>query len=69
VFDEDVPHDLLRKLQPDNWVKGGDYTTETLPETEILRSWGGQALVLPYIADRSTTELAQRAATTAVHNE
>jgi D-beta-D-heptose 7-phosphate kinase/D-beta-D-heptose 1-phosphate adenosyltransferase len=69
VFDEDVPHNLLRKLRPDIWVKGGDYTAEALPETDVLRSWGGQTLVLPYIAGRSTTELAQRAATTAVRNE
>ncbi len=69
VFDEDVPNELLRKLRPDVWVKGGDYTAEALPEAEVLRSWGGQALVLPYIDGRSTTELALRAAAAAVRTE
>ncbi|MGW3493623.1 PfkB family carbohydrate kinase [Streptomyces sp. NPDC001020] len=69
VFDEDVPNELLRKLKPDVWVKGGDYTAEALPEAGILRAWGGQALVLPYVDGRSTTELALRAAAAAVRNE
>ncbi|WP_269856920.1 PfkB family carbohydrate kinase [Streptomyces sp. RPT161] len=69
VFDEDVPVELLRKLRPDVWVKGGDYTAEALPEADVLRSWGGQALVLPYIDGRSTTELALRAAAAAVRTE
>jgi rfaE bifunctional protein nucleotidyltransferase chain/domain len=62
VFDDDTPEPLLRKLRPDVWVKGGDYTADALPEAAALREWGGQALVLPYLDGRSTTELARRAA-------
>ncbi|MCZ2525839.1 D-glycero-beta-D-manno-heptose 1-phosphate adenylyltransferase [Streptomyces sp. HB2AG] len=62
VFDEDTPEALLRRLRPDVWVKGGDYTADTLPEAAALREWGGQAVVLPYLDGRSTTELARRAA-------
>ncbi|BBJ45299.1 hypothetical protein SSPO_080170 [Streptomyces antimycoticus] len=62
VFDEDTPERLLRTLRPDVWVKGGDYSADTLPETAVLHEWGGQALVLPYLDGRSTTELARRAA-------
>ncbi|MBV9025559.1 MAG: D-glycero-beta-D-manno-heptose 1-phosphate adenylyltransferase [Streptomycetaceae bacterium] len=70
VFDEDTPEALLRRLRPEVWVKGGDYTASALPEAEALRSWGGQTLVLPYIDGRSTTELAQRAAVAAaVHKQ
>jgi rfaE bifunctional protein nucleotidyltransferase chain/domain len=65
VFDEDTPEALLRKLRPDVWVKGGDYTADALPEAQAVRSWGGQALVLPYLEGRSTTALARRAATAA----
>ncbi|MBA6441710.1 D-glycero-beta-D-manno-heptose 1-phosphate adenylyltransferase [Streptomyces sp. GMR22] len=61
VFDEDTPEPLLRQLRPDVWVKGGDYSADALPETAVLRDWGGQALVLPYLDGRSTTELARRA--------
>ncbi|WP_327188453.1 D-glycero-beta-D-manno-heptose 1-phosphate adenylyltransferase [Streptomyces xinghaiensis] len=62
VFDEDTPEALLRALRPDIWVKGGDYSVDALPEAAVLRRWGGQALVLPYLDGRSTTEIARRAA-------
>ncbi len=61
-FDEDTPEALLRRLRPDVWVKGGDYSVRDLPEAAALREWGGQTLVLPYLDGRSTTELARRAA-------
>ncbi|MDB1087849.1 D-glycero-beta-D-manno-heptose 1-phosphate adenylyltransferase [Streptomyces sp. ACA25] len=62
TFGEDTPATLLRRLRPDIWVKGGDYSVSALPEAAVLREWGGQALVLPYLDGRSTTELARRAA-------
>lgn len=65
AFDEDTPETLLRSLRPDVWVKGGDYTPDALPEAAVLRDWGGQAVVLPYLDGRSTTRLAARAALTA----
>jgi rfaE bifunctional protein nucleotidyltransferase chain/domain len=66
VFEEDTPQALLRRLRPDVWVKGGDYAVQDLPEAEVLRAWGGQAVVLPYLDGRSTTLLARRAARSAV---
>ncbi|MFI8192309.1 D-glycero-beta-D-manno-heptose 1-phosphate adenylyltransferase [Streptomyces sp. NPDC085946] len=62
VFDEDTPEAVLARLRPDVWVKGGDYSVQDLPEAEVLRDWGGQAVVLPYLDGRSTTLLARRAA-------
>ncbi|MGW7193986.1 D-glycero-beta-D-manno-heptose 1-phosphate adenylyltransferase, partial [Streptomyces sp. NPDC054838] len=61
-FEEDTPARLLGRLRPDVWVKGGDYSAGELPEAEVLRQWGGQAVVLPYLDGRSTTSLAHRAA-------
>lgn len=58
IFDEDTPIPLLRRLRPDVWVKGGDYSENDLPEADVVRSWGGQAVVVPYHAGRSTTRLA-----------
>jgi rfaE bifunctional protein nucleotidyltransferase chain/domain/rfaE bifunctional protein kinase chain/domain len=57
VFDEDTPAEVLGCLQPDIWVKGGDYDADSLPEAEVLRSWGGRVVVLPYLPGRSTTDL------------
>jgi rfaE bifunctional protein nucleotidyltransferase chain/domain/rfaE bifunctional protein kinase chain/domain len=57
VFEEDTPAEALRALRPDVWAKGGDYTLADLPEADVLREWGGQAVVLPYLDGRSTTAL------------
>ncbi|MFF9819152.1 D-glycero-beta-D-manno-heptose 1-phosphate adenylyltransferase [Streptomyces sp. NPDC014006] len=62
VFDEDTPERLLAELRPDVWVKGGDYTGADLPEAALLREWGGQAVLLPYLDGRSSTALIARAA-------
>ena len=62
VFDEDTPEQLLTELRPDVWIKGGDYTGADLPEAALLQEWGGQAVLLPYLAGRSSTALLDRAA-------
>lgn len=58
VFGEDTPEEALAVLRPDIWVKGGDYSATDLPESALLRSWGGQTVTVPYIPARSTTSLA-----------
>jgi rfaE bifunctional protein nucleotidyltransferase chain/domain len=57
VFDEDSPAGLLQLLKPDVWAKGGDYAGAVLPEASVLRGWGGQAVVLPYLEGRSTSSI------------
>lgn len=61
VFGEDTPSQVLRRLRPHVWAKGGDYTGTTVPEAAALDEWGGQAVVLPYLAGRSTTQLVEEA--------
>ena len=60
AFDEDTPHELIRAIRPDVFVKGGDYTRETLPETELVESLGGEVRILPFVEDRSTTGVIER---------
>jgi D-beta-D-heptose 7-phosphate kinase/D-beta-D-heptose 1-phosphate adenosyltransferase len=60
VFDEDTPAEVLDRLRPDVWAKGGDYAGADLPEAAVLRTWGGQAVVLPYLDGHSTTALLER---------
>ena len=63
AFDELTPDLLLDQLRPDIWVKGGDYFLDgpdgrpALPEAELVRGWGGQTVVVPYLSGRSTTQL------------
>ena len=42
-FDERTPVELIQEIRPDLYVKGGDYDMETLEETRVVRSWGGNA--------------------------
>ena len=55
VFSEDDPRAALAELRPDVWAKGGDYGGTELPEAELIRSWGGRVVLLPYLDGRSTT--------------
>ena len=59
-FDEATPAALLAALQPDVYVKGGDYDIEQLPETPLVRGWGGRVVIAPYLAGHSTTRLLAR---------
>lgn len=61
VFDEDIPVAALERLRPQLFVKGGDYHAADLPEAEALLRWGGRAVTVPYLPDRSTTRLVAEA--------
>lgn len=58
-FDEDTPMEVIRALKPDVYVKGGDYAVETLVETPLVRSYGGEVVILPLLPGRSTTRIEQ----------
>jgi rfaE bifunctional protein nucleotidyltransferase chain/domain/rfaE bifunctional protein kinase chain/domain len=62
IFAEDDPRLALDRLRPDVWVKGGDYDTALMPEAQLVRSWGGRVVLLPYVEGHSTTSILQRRA-------
>lgn len=53
---------LLEEVQPDIWVKGGDYTLESLDESEknAVFQAGGKIVIIPIIHDVSTTKILAR---------
>jgi len=59
-FDEHTPESLIAQIRPDLIVKGGDYDMARLPETALVRSWGGEALAIPFVDGYSTTALVKR---------
>ncbi|QDV36270.1 D-glycero-beta-D-manno-heptose 1-phosphate adenylyltransferase [Tautonia plasticadhaerens] len=59
-FGEDTPGDLILRVRPDVFVKGGDYTRERLPEAAIVEGYGGEVQILPFVADHSTTDIIER---------
>jgi D-beta-D-heptose 7-phosphate kinase/D-beta-D-heptose 1-phosphate adenosyltransferase len=61
VFDEDTPEELIRALQPDLLVKGGDYTIETIVGADIVTARGGTVHIVPLVDGQSTTAAIARA--------
>lgn len=57
LFDALTPVSLISALQPDIYVKGGDYSIDTLPETPVVQSYGGQVQILGFIDGYSTTQI------------
>ena len=62
LFDEPTPLALLELVRPDCYVKGGDYDVEALEGTRLVRSWGGRAVAIDFVAGHSTTALVRRIA-------
>jgi rfaE bifunctional protein nucleotidyltransferase chain/domain len=59
-FDEKTPVELIGAVHPDILVKGGDYDMDALPESALVRGWGGKALAIPFEHERSTTALLKK---------
>lgn len=57
LFDETTAEDLIRQVHPDVYVKGGDYTIETLPEGQIVLGYGGSVELVNLVEGRSTTNV------------
>ncbi len=60
IFDEPTVEQLLLALKPDVHAKGTDYTAETVPERDVVRSYGGQVAIVGDPKDHSTTAIIAR---------
>ena len=60
IFDEPTVEELLLALKPDIHAKGTDYTTDTVPERDVVRSYGGQVAIVGDPKDHSTSEIIAR---------
>ena len=60
IFEEDTADKLLRALQPDIYVKGGDYEDKPLPERATVEAYGGRVELIEYVPQQSTTRLINR---------
>jgi rfaE bifunctional protein nucleotidyltransferase chain/domain len=59
IFQEPTVEALLRALKPDIHCKGTDYTEDTVPERDIVRSYGGRVAIAGDPKDHSTRDLIQ----------
>ncbi|HVP14811.1 MAG TPA: D-glycero-beta-D-manno-heptose 1-phosphate adenylyltransferase [Terriglobales bacterium] len=60
LFEEDTPERLIRAIEPDVLVKGGDWTIERIVGREFVESRGGRVLTLPVRAGYGTSVLVAR---------
>ena len=60
VFGEKTAAELVKQLQPDVYVKGGDYTVDQLPEASEVAAYGGRTVLVSLVPGRSTTNVIQR---------
>ena len=59
-FEEDTPEALLKSLQPDILVKGGDYSLEQVVGGEYVLSYGGEVKALEFLDDCSTSAIVEK---------
>ena len=60
VFDEPTVEELLLALRPDIHAKGTDYTEESVPERDVVRSYGGRVAIVGDPKDHSTSAILER---------
>jgi D-glycero-beta-D-manno-heptose 1-phosphate adenylyltransferase len=68
IFDEPTAEAIVAALEPDVYVKGGDYVLsagydspgKVPPEARIVQGYGGQVELISYLPGHSTTELIER---------
>ncbi|MBE6102480.1 MAG: D-glycero-beta-D-manno-heptose 1-phosphate adenylyltransferase [Selenomonas ruminantium] len=60
LFGEQTAESLIAKVRPAVYVKGGDYTLDTLPEAKIVQSYGGRVHFVKMVEGRSTTNVIKK---------
>jgi rfaE bifunctional protein nucleotidyltransferase chain/domain len=60
LFSEKTVAEVIAAVQPDFHFKGTDYSADSVPEAELVRSLGGRVVIVGDPKDHSTTALAQR---------
>ena len=62
IFTEKSAATFLSQVRPDIYVKGGDYTHDTMNQEErrVVEQAGGQIVLLPFVPGKSTTGLIEK---------
>jgi len=69
IFNEPTVEALLLLLKPDVHAKGTDYTEQTVPEGDVVRSYGGRVAIVGDPKDHSTSEMIFRISESTKQNE
>ncbi|MFW5820439.1 MAG: D-glycero-beta-D-manno-heptose 1-phosphate adenylyltransferase [Bacteroidota bacterium] len=60
IFEEDTPANLIRLLQPDVLVKGGDYKAEEIVGFDTVTSKGGKVEIIDFVEGYSSTSILRK---------
>lgn len=60
IFDEPTVTELLLALKPDIHAKGTDYTEDTVPERDVVRSFGGRVAIVGDPKNHSSTQMIEK---------
>ena len=60
LFDEDTPYELIKLIQPDILVKGGDYKAEDIVGYDIVTGKKGEVVTIDLVEGHSTTSIINR---------
>jgi rfaE bifunctional protein nucleotidyltransferase chain/domain len=57
LFDEDTPYELIKLIQPNILVKGGDYIPEEIVGHDVVKSYGGEVVTIDLVEGHSTSSI------------
>jgi rfaE bifunctional protein nucleotidyltransferase chain/domain len=60
IFDEDTPHAIVSRIQPDVLVKGADWGADNIVGRDVVEARGGRVVRIEIVAGYSTTDLIAR---------
>ncbi len=60
IFDEDTPHEIVTRIQPDILVKGADWGPDNIVGRDVVEARGGRVVRLELEPGHSTTDLINR---------
>ena len=60
IFDQDTPHEIISRIQPDVLVKGADWAEDAIVGRDVVEARGGRVVRMPIEQGFSTTTLVER---------
>ena len=60
IFEEETPVEIIKLIQPDVLVKGGDYTLDTIVGAKEVIAHGGTVEIVPLLEGFSTTNIIEK---------
>ena len=60
VFDEHTAENLVTDIQPNIYVKGGDYHLDELPEAKVAAVYGGRTILMPEVPGKSSSHIIKK---------